>query len=592
MSLPPYVYAPLSGHAHTRIIELEPASNPWEPLHCSIKEVDINLYSDYSAISYTWGEPNFTEELIVARTHAFPITSNLRDALTRFRHENKRRCLWADAVCINQKDDEEKSKQIASMSLIYRRAASVLVWLGNYPEAAANLKSLKRLSQAIDQRLRHSQDFDAQVLKHLGVLSTVPWFSRRWIIQEVVHNPETVLHCSSEDLDWVRFVLLITGIPTVPPEFASIRTMADLWKAWVLASADEAENPEEELLGYLNDFEKFQCADARDRVFALAGLIRSPREPYPRYLQDCGLTAEEVYTQFALNAWPNLSDDAMERFMWGAIFARSNDDDTQQNQTLPWWAPDSRQPRLREPLAVALGGQFRSVYRERVKNLNLGQEDGLCIIDTEDPLDVSNFNLIVTETWDTTPVSDRPSDVAKWLICTYHSWTDHVLAEAKGELSITDVKSSFLSCMAECWDFSFGRLQNGANAYNSLELVRLVFSNILDNEDDYFGEEEASILSDMTHQLRPRRVFSWTLRKPSARHALDFTNLPQFGIGPDHIRQGDLIRSLYRGPSQDWVIVPPYSIAARQLAGGRYRVVGDCYLGKLRRNKSSIPTWA
>jgi hypothetical protein len=38
--------------------------------------------------------------------------------------------LWVDAVCINQQDNREKSRQVAMMGEIYKRASQVLTWLG------------------------------------------------------------------------------------------------------------------------------------------------------------------------------------------------------------------------------------------------------------------------------------------------------------------------------------------------------------------------------------------------------------------------------------------------------------------------------
>jgi hypothetical protein len=59
------------------------------------------------------------------------ITANLHSALSRFRLNSHNRCFWADAVCINQVDPEEKSRQIPLMPRIYRNASKVLVWLGS-----------------------------------------------------------------------------------------------------------------------------------------------------------------------------------------------------------------------------------------------------------------------------------------------------------------------------------------------------------------------------------------------------------------------------------------------------------------------------
>jgi len=38
--------------------------------------------------------------------------------------------MWIDAICINQGDDEEKSKQVTRMRDVYKLARRVVVWLG------------------------------------------------------------------------------------------------------------------------------------------------------------------------------------------------------------------------------------------------------------------------------------------------------------------------------------------------------------------------------------------------------------------------------------------------------------------------------
>jgi hypothetical protein len=45
--------------------------------------------------------------------------------------ETKPRLLGADAVCINQQDNDEKALQVPLMSRIYRQAQQVIVWLGD-----------------------------------------------------------------------------------------------------------------------------------------------------------------------------------------------------------------------------------------------------------------------------------------------------------------------------------------------------------------------------------------------------------------------------------------------------------------------------
>ena len=49
---------------------------------------------------------------------------------------------WADAICINQKDLEEKSAQIPLMANIYWNASQVLAYLGEDPDGLAFSPSL------------------------------------------------------------------------------------------------------------------------------------------------------------------------------------------------------------------------------------------------------------------------------------------------------------------------------------------------------------------------------------------------------------------------------------------------------------------
>jgi hypothetical protein len=58
------------------------------------------------------------------------ITESLFAALVRLRDGHNQRVLWADALCINQQDRQEKSRQVQMMSRIYSLAENVAVVLG------------------------------------------------------------------------------------------------------------------------------------------------------------------------------------------------------------------------------------------------------------------------------------------------------------------------------------------------------------------------------------------------------------------------------------------------------------------------------
>lgn len=108
-----------------------------DKLQCEINVVTIEDDLDYEAISYVWGTSENKPSIQVCSEYgilALEIPANLGAALRRFRRTSSTRTLWIDSICINQNDDDERSQQVQLMCIIYRRASTVLVWLGEDPE--------------------------------------------------------------------------------------------------------------------------------------------------------------------------------------------------------------------------------------------------------------------------------------------------------------------------------------------------------------------------------------------------------------------------------------------------------------------------
>ena len=88
----------------------------------------------YEALSYTWdiqGEPAHEMECDGATLHVY---TNLHDALQALRWTDRPRVLWADAICIDQTNDEEKGEQVKMMGRIFAGASRVVVWVGERDE--------------------------------------------------------------------------------------------------------------------------------------------------------------------------------------------------------------------------------------------------------------------------------------------------------------------------------------------------------------------------------------------------------------------------------------------------------------------------
>jgi hypothetical protein len=133
-----FSYTPLESSEDIRLVVIEPGERD-SPLLCRLITARFDEDPVYEALSYVWG-PTDHPGCVILDGQAKSITSNLWSALTHLREYDQRhrqgdqdfkpRCLWIDAICINQDDVLERNHQVQHMSRIYSRAATVLVWLG------------------------------------------------------------------------------------------------------------------------------------------------------------------------------------------------------------------------------------------------------------------------------------------------------------------------------------------------------------------------------------------------------------------------------------------------------------------------------
>ncbi|KAK3647302.1 hypothetical protein LTR56_008133 [Elasticomyces elasticus] len=91
--------------------------------------MDQDLVS-YEAVSYSWGEFKPCVPITINGLE-YRLSDSLAGALNRFRMASAARYLWADALCINHSDNNEKSAQVRNMFTIYHKAQRVLAWLGH-----------------------------------------------------------------------------------------------------------------------------------------------------------------------------------------------------------------------------------------------------------------------------------------------------------------------------------------------------------------------------------------------------------------------------------------------------------------------------
>lgn len=124
------IYRALDPHLpEIRVLKLLPSASFDAPLECRLVHQALHGDSDgYEALSYVWGGNEFTAE-ITLNNEPYSITPNLDIALRHLRRPSAERTLWVDALCINQHDLVERSRQVLLMKDIYAHCTVDLAWM-------------------------------------------------------------------------------------------------------------------------------------------------------------------------------------------------------------------------------------------------------------------------------------------------------------------------------------------------------------------------------------------------------------------------------------------------------------------------------
>jgi hypothetical protein len=109
-----YEYQPLKKPDSIRLIEVKPSLDHTAEVWCSLIHTSLSsgnikdVLSHYTALSYVWGPPQKVETIWIDE-RPLKITANLFSALRDLRDDTRPFFLWADGICINQEDDQEKT---------------------------------------------------------------------------------------------------------------------------------------------------------------------------------------------------------------------------------------------------------------------------------------------------------------------------------------------------------------------------------------------------------------------------------------------------------------------------------------------------
>lgn len=226
---PPLVYSAALKAGELRLVALQPGEQN-DALECKIEYSTFKASQEerkYNALSYMWGSPDELRELSIdGRT--FPVRENLWWALYHLRVKDKVVVLWIDALCINQEDIAERNYQVGQMDLVYKAAEEVVIWVGR--ESPNDSKAVEYIQEIFDKKeiptrarefyhpeaVSSSTDWNSEwverhshMWKDIAVFCFREYWTREWIIQEVMLASEAYLVCGDKRIDWrtVRDVL-------------------------------------------------------------------------------------------------------------------------------------------------------------------------------------------------------------------------------------------------------------------------------------------------------------------------------------------------------------------------------------------------
>ncbi|KAI1214693.1 heterokaryon incompatibility protein-domain-containing protein [Annulohypoxylon truncatum] len=307
-----YHYEPLSAGDEIRLIELNPARREEAPLKCSIIQRRLSVQKEsYFAISYVWGEPEFSRNLEIrddGDVSYLRITPNVDALLRRLRKLKVLRYLWIDAICLNQADEIEKAHQIPVMGRIFGEAKEVHIWLGPEDLLTAKLFTFFRqvsLLPNVDKQWDMAGCVVKVMLSVFGDTNTAlecfcnfserAWFSRRWTIQEAQLAQKATVHCGN------------CSIPLPVLTSAARRFQVLDMSSYPMKVMAKLNTPPGKLtiLELLWTFQEARCLEPKDRVAALFSLAQHNY----RFHLDYTVHWTEMYRQIALSVLRNGGND-------------------------------------------------------------------------------------------------------------------------------------------------------------------------------------------------------------------------------------------------------------------------------------------
>ncbi|KAI6080623.1 heterokaryon incompatibility protein-domain-containing protein [Hypoxylon rubiginosum] len=322
-----FPYPPLpSKEDALRILTIQPGDFDDE-ITATLTPVTFGAKPKYAALSYTWGDPypdnaalpaapvrkdpteDSTEEStgihtpesssqasdstvideadsILVNNLYFPVKHNLALALRHLRSPKYPLALWVDAICINQKNTDELNTHVAMMSFIYRRAFTVVAWLGvgdfrGYGDAFRYMRRewMSGETQYLagylggSEKMPSSPEAEGPAFTRIATSS---YWTRLWIVQEVCLSNQLAFAYGSKIWTCENFCGWNPVAKAICRDGRGLENLSRLFQ-----TRSDRYGEKMSLMSLVEKFSTAASSDIRDKIYGLLGLANDVT-PYSR----------------------------------------------------------------------------------------------------------------------------------------------------------------------------------------------------------------------------------------------------------------------------------------------------------------------
>ncbi|KAK7995898.1 ankyrin and HET domain-containing protein [Apiospora marii] len=332
----PQVYTP-PGHYSSlkykeiRLVKLLPTASG-SSVNCQIYHATLEVGQQrrmkpprYLALSYVWGDAANTMKIGIDGCYLY-VTQNLHHMLSVFGRggiDYKKYYLWIDAICINQKNADEKAKQVGRMSEIYALADDVICWLSPrtctirdplFSLSCETCSIFKILQSLASEATDHENPMPLwNDVKH-GFMRVVdnPWFTRVWTLQECTINQRGTMQIGKHHHMPINIFLKgcfkawdYWNLPRELPIYQILGSIESIRDRRIRLGPRIAfgDGYAETIMMLLQASSNRNCSVPQDQLYGVFGLLNSMHHAPDKIRPNYGKTFERVCYDYAIEAF-------------------------------------------------------------------------------------------------------------------------------------------------------------------------------------------------------------------------------------------------------------------------------------------------